>query len=81
MIAGLALGMVVAALAAGAVALTWHRYGALALGAADALADCAETRELRWRVVQHGRRDGGNVVRMRVRPRLAPLHPGLRAAA
>jgi hypothetical protein len=31
--------------------------------------------------VQHGRRDGGNVVRMPVRPRLAPLHPGLRAAA
>lgn len=81
MIAGLALGMVVAALAAGAVALTWQRYGALALGAADALANCSETRELRWQIVEHGRRDGGNVVRLPVRPRLAPLHPGLRAAA
>jgi hypothetical protein len=87
MIAGLVLGIAVAALAAGAVLVTWLRYGQLAMAAPAALADCPEVLEMRYRIVEFGRNgdDGdttrGNVVTLPVRPRLAPLHPGLRAAA
>lgn len=86
MIAGLAIAIAVAAFAAGAVLITWLRYGALALDARDTLAACPEVLEMRYRIVEFGcggdgNADRGNVVPLPVRPRLAPLHPGLRAAA
>lgn len=83
MITGLALGAVMITIVGWAMAVTWHRYGALALAAPQALAACPQSRELRFRIVRYGPVDGGKVVTLPVRPRSAPapLHPPLRAAA
>jgi hypothetical protein len=86
MIAGLALGIVIAAFAFTGALITWRHYGALALGARGVLAACPEVLEMRYRIVEHGGRDGGNagngkVVSLPVRPRLAPLHPALARSA
>ncbi len=86
MIAGLALGIVIAALAFGSVLITWRHYGAIALAARGELASCPEALEMRYRIIEHGGRDGGNagngkVVSLPVRPRLAPLHPALARSA
>lgn len=86
MIAGLALGIMIAAFAFGGALITWRHYGALALGARGALAACPEVLEMRYRIIEPGPRGSGNarngtVVSLPVRPRLAPLHPALARSA
>jgi hypothetical protein len=86
MIAGQALGIVIATIAFGSTLISWRRYGALVAAAPNTLAACPKVLELRYRIIELGRSDDGdtgtgNVVSLPVRPRLAPLHPALRAAA
>ncbi|MEA3265000.1 MAG: hypothetical protein U9R07_16115 [Pseudomonadota bacterium] len=83
MIALLVLATTVLALASGAIAGTWQRYGQAALGARREWLECPQTREVRFRIVQYGAKPGGRVIALPVRPKAAPtrVQPPLRAAA
>lgn len=62
-----ALTLATAMLAGGVIATSWQRYGALVLGARQDWADCPQTREVRFRVIQRGLVPGGNIVALPVR--------------
>jgi hypothetical protein len=80
MIAVLGLSMAIALMVlAGSVMLhSWRRYGPALQAAEAALAATPERLEMRYRIIEYGRSNGGNVVALPVRPRLTPLQPGLR---
>jgi len=83
MFALLVLATTVLALASGAIAATWQRYGQAALNARQEWRDCPATREVRFRIVQYGAKPAGRVIALPIKPKAAPVlaQPPLRAAA
>ncbi len=83
MIALLVLAATVLALASGAIAASWQRYGQAALSARQDWRDCPQTREVRFQIIEYGAKPKGRVIALPIRPKADPsrVQPPLRAAA